>query len=119
MGPHRPSPLGRSLLFAALLASITTSRSLAADSPPDSTETARYTLPPTVVTPERSPLPLDKVPLEVNVIDKERLEAQKPILLAEILRQVPAIDVQRSGTLGKLTDVRLRGADPRHPLVLL
>ena len=118
MGPHRPSPLRRSLFLVALLASIDAPCSLAADSPPDTTETARYTLPPTVVTAERSPLPLDKVPLDVTVIDKERLDAQKPILLAEILRQVPGIDVQRSGTLGKLTDVRLRGADPRHTLVL-
>jgi len=126
MGPHPPSPLHRSLLFVALVASIHAPRALAADSPPDSTsvatsdttEAARYTLPPTVVTAERSPLPLDKIPLEVTVIDKDRLDAQRPLLLAEILRQVPAIDVQRSGTLGKLTDVRLRGADPRHTLVL-
>ncbi len=31
---------------------------------------------------------------------------------------MPALDVQRSGGLGKLTDIRLRGADPRHTLVL-
>jgi vitamin B12 transporter len=71
-----------------------------------------------VVTGERTPLPLDRVPLDVTVVDEERLEAHRPILLAEVLRQVPAIDVQRSGSPGKLTDVRLRGADPRHTLVL-
>lgn len=78
----------------------------------------RYRLRPVVVTGERTPLPLDRVPLDVTVIDEERLESHRPILLAEALRQVPAIDVQRSGSPGKLTDVRLRGADPRHTLVL-
>ena len=38
--------------------------------------------------------------------------------LADALRSVPGIDVQRAGRLGKITDVRLRGADPRHTLVL-
>ncbi|HEU4765028.1 MAG TPA: hypothetical protein VFT93_05180, partial [Candidatus Eisenbacteria bacterium] len=64
MGPHRP--LVRSLLLVALLASIHAPRALAADSPPDTTDGARYTLPPTVVTAERSPLPLDKVPLDLT-----------------------------------------------------
>ena len=81
-------------------------------------ENPRYHLPPVVVTGERTPLPLDRVPLEVTVIDEARLEAHRPLLLAEALRQVPAVDVQRSGSPGKLTDVRLRGADPRHTLVL-
>ncbi|HEU5312103.1 MAG TPA: TonB-dependent receptor plug domain-containing protein, partial [Candidatus Eisenbacteria bacterium] len=91
---------------------------------PDSVSTAmsaeepRYHLRPVVVTGERTPLPLDRVPLDVTVIDEERLQAHSPLLLAEILRQVPAVDVQRSGSPGKLTDVRLRGADPRHTLVL-
>ena len=78
----------------------------------------RYHLPPVVVTGERTPLPLDRVPLDVTVLDEARLEAHRPILLAEALRQVPSVDVQRSGSPGKLTDVRLRGADPRHTLVL-
>ena len=81
-------------------------------------EEPRYHLRPVVVTGERTPLPLDRVPLDVTVIDEERLEAQRPLLLAEALRQVPSVDVQRSGSPGKLTDVRLRGADPRHTLVL-
>ena len=38
--------------------------------------------------------------------------------MAEALRDAPGIDVQRSGSTGKLTDIRLRGADPRHTLVL-
>jgi vitamin B12 transporter len=130
MGPHRPpsrrrfplrpsSTIARTIATLALgLLACSSGGASAAEAPPDSTTEVRYKLPPVVVTAERSPLPLDKVPLEVTVIDRDRLDAQKPLLLSEILRQVPAVDVQRSGTLGKLTDVRLRGADPRHTLVL-
>jgi len=52
------------------------------------------------------------------VLGRGRLDAHRQFLLADALREVPAIDVQRSGGLGKLSDVRLRGADPRHTLVL-
>lgn len=138
MGPLR-SVRAFSVVASALtlfLGSVTPSGSSAQESPPPapgSNETApdssvapdsvpqpepRYRLRPVVVTGERTPLPIDRVPLDVTVIDEERLEALRPLLLAEALRQVPAIDVQRSGSPGKLTDVRLRGADPRHTLVL-
>jgi vitamin B12 transporter len=71
-----------------------------------------------VVTPDRFPIRLDRVPADVTVITPERLEARRPLLLAEALHDAPGVDVQRSGSTGKLTDVRLRGADPRQTLVL-
>ncbi len=81
-------------------------------------EHPRYRLDPVVVTPDRFPIRLDRVPADVTVIAPDRLEKRRPLLLADALRDAPGIDVQRSGTVGKLTDVRLRGADPRHTLVL-
>jgi vitamin B12 transporter len=54
----------------------------------------------------------------VTILDRKRLETDRPLLLADALRQVPGLDVQRGGRLGKITDVRLRGADPRHTLIL-
>lgn len=81
-------------------------------------ERPRYRLEPVVVTADRFPIRLDRVPSDVTVITPERLEARRPLALSDALRLVPGIDVQRAGTLGKLTDVRLRGADPRHTLVL-
>lgn len=86
--------------------------------PTDSADTPRYKLNPVVVTGERTPLRLNRVPLDMTVITRDRLDTQRQFLLADALREVPAIDVQRSGNLGKLTNVRLRGADPRHTLVL-
>lgn len=85
---------------------------------PDAPEHPRYRLDPVVVTPDRVPIPLGSVPSDVTVIAPERLESRRPLMLAEALRWVPGIDVGRAGSTGKLTDVRLRGADPRHTLVL-
>ncbi|HYQ89242.1 MAG TPA: TonB-dependent receptor [Candidatus Binatia bacterium] len=85
---------------------------------PPSPDHPRYRLEPVVVTPDRFPIRLDRVPADVTVITPERLEMQRPLLLADALHDAPGVDVQRSGSTGKLTDVRLRGADPRHTLVL-
>jgi len=85
---------------------------------PPSPDHPRYRLEPVVVTPDRFPIRLDRVPADVTVITPERLEMRRPLLLADALHDAPGVDVQRSGSTGKLTDVRLRGADPRHTLVL-
>lgn len=88
--------------------------------PADSTgaDSARYRLPPVVVTAQRAPVRIDRVPSEVTVIALERIDREQALFASDELRHVPSVDVQRSGSGGKLTDVRLRGADPRHTLVL-
>ena len=113
-------------LFALLTFTPTVSHAGTEDPPdpeapapvPASPEHPRYRLLPVVVTPDRFPIRLDRVPADVTVISPERLEARRPLFMAEALRDAPGIDVQRSGSTGKLTDIRLRGADPRHTLVL-
>jgi len=120
-------PVFAVLLFVSLTFSITgvalpddEEGSPAPSAPPaePAPERPRYRLEPIVVTPDRLPIRLDRVPSDVTVITQGRLEARRPPSLSDALRLVPGIDVQRAGTLGKLTDVRLRGADPRHTLVL-
>ncbi len=115
MVSNRPAPpLFRSSLALALLVLALPAHA----TPADSSLTPRYRLDPVVVTAERMPFPLGHVPSDVTVLDGARLERTRPFLAAEALRSVPGVDVQRAGRLGKLTDVRLRGADPRHTLVL-
>jgi vitamin B12 transporter len=123
MGPLRP--LLRASLFAitACIIAAVPPTALSADAPvdalaPDSLVEPRYHLDPVIVTGERLPLPLGRVPLDVTVVGRGRWDAHRQFLLADALREVPALDIQRAGGLGKLTDIRLRGADPRHTLVL-
>ena len=125
-------PLCRFIRFAALslLAGmpLASPHARAESAPPDSTavsaaaaadaDAPRYRLQPVVVTAERLPVPLDRTPADVTVIGRSKLARDQAPFLADELRDVPAVDVQRSGSHGKLTDVRLRGADPRHTLVL-
>ena len=134
MGPRRPNHLlfFVSLILAALpLAAVwNPAPSIADDIAADSAAVAgnqtdaapyqepRYRLDPVVVTGERLPLRLGRVPLDVTVIGRGRMDTQRQFLLADAIREVPAISAQRSGNLGKLTNLYLRGADPRHTLVL-
>jgi vitamin B12 transporter len=109
------SPLFASLFAAASFACIAFP-ARAAD--PDSVGVPSYRLDPVVVTAERMPVSLGLVPSDVTVLDAAQLARTRPLFAAEALRVVPGIDVQRAGRHGKITDVRLRGADPRHTLIL-
>ncbi|HEX7078175.1 MAG TPA: TonB-dependent receptor [Candidatus Eisenbacteria bacterium] len=116
MGPLRLRSFAPPIHAALLTLCLTAPARAAEDAPADSVP--RYRLDPTVVTAERLPVPLSRVPSDVTVIGRDRLDRDQSFFLADELRRVPGLDVQRSGSLGKLTDVRLRGADPRHTLVL-
>jgi vitamin B12 transporter len=122
MGPLRRRSLPVAIVALLFLTAAPFARA-ETDAPPDSAagdaaDAPRYHLPPTVVTAERVPLSLDLVPSELTVIGRERIDRMQSPFLADELRGVASVDVQRSGSFGKLTDVRLRGADPRHTLVL-
>jgi vitamin B12 transporter len=117
--------MGSPSRFARLIASIAlsapaliVSAALATENPADSTDAPRYRVEPVIVTPGRFPLPLGRVAADVTVLDRAGLAGDHSPLLADAFRAVPGLDVQRSGQLGTLTSVRLRGADPRHTLVL-
>ncbi|MEO1028213.1 MAG: TonB-dependent receptor [Pseudomonadota bacterium] len=55
----------------------------------------------------------------VAVIDTTALGVRNSPFVADQLRQVPSLSVSRSGAFGGLTQVRLRGAEANHTLVLV
>jgi vitamin B12 transporter len=55
----------------------------------------------------------------VTVITGEELRASHVRQVADALRSLPGISVSRSGGSGNLTDVRIRGAETNHTLVLI
>ncbi|MFO1350910.1 MAG: TonB-dependent receptor [Gammaproteobacteria bacterium] len=77
------------------------------------------TLPETVVVADRIETPLAQSGSAVTVIDAAQLAAQNVQTVADALRGVPGVAVSRSGGLGSLTDVRIRGAESDHTLVLI
>lgn len=76
-------------------------------------------LPPLLVTAGRSPVDQEKSGHAFSVITGEQLEQNQTRYVADALRQVPGIHVNRTGSFGGLTQLRVRGAEGNHVLVLI
>lgn len=80
---------------------------------------AETLLPETVVSAAREPLAGERVGSAVTVLTRRDLELRQGKQVVDILREVPGVAVNRSGSFGGQVDVRLRGAEARHTLVLV
>jgi len=89
---------------------------LAAASSAASGEEIRDTL---VVTASRVPVPLMATGSSVSVIDREQIEARQSVFAVDLLQDVPGVAVSRSGGIGSQAQVRVRGAEANHLLVLI
>lgn len=61
----------------------------------------------------------EKIGSAVTVITGDDLRAQQVRQVADALRSLPGVSVSRSGGPGNLTQVRIRGAESNHTLVLV
>ena len=74
-------------------------------------------LPDTVVTATFVPTAAEAVGSAVTVITGEQIAKSQSRIVSEILREVPGLAVNRSGTVGSFTQIRIRGAEGNHTLV--
>jgi vitamin B12 transporter len=72
-----------------------------------------------VVTADRLEEPLSETTDAITVITRATIERKQYRTVADALREVPGLDVVRSGSPGKLTSVFVRGADSDQVLVLI
>ena len=72
-----------------------------------------------IVTASRVPIDQHKHGKSVTVIDSEQLEMSQERYVADALRKVPGLAVSRTGSFGGFTQVRIRGAEGNHVLVLV
>ena len=77
------------------------------------------TLDPVVVTPTMTETPQERLGASVTVITGEEIEQKNFATLADALRQVPGVDIQRSGGLGKTVAIRIRGAGTQQVQVMI
>jgi vitamin B12 transporter len=70
-----------------------------------------------VVTADRLEEPIEEVTDSITVITRQQIEQRQAADVADLLRQVPGLDVVRSGTPGKVTSVFLRGAESDQVLI--
>ncbi|MEJ0012973.1 MAG: TonB-dependent receptor [Bauldia sp.] len=76
-------------------------------------------IPEIVVTPYYTPTPLDRVGSTVTVIGRDAIARTSATTVAEVLRTVPGVAVIESGGPGGSTEVRLRGGETGHTVVLI
>jgi vitamin B12 transporter len=54
-----------------------------------------------------------------TILPAQTLEQRQTRIVSDVLRDVPGISVSRSGTVGGQTQVRMRGAEGNHTLVMI
>ncbi len=72
-----------------------------------------------VVTGSRSPLAASQLGSAVTVITREDIENRQARYVTDMLRAVPGFAISHSGTTGSQTQVRVRGSEANHVLVLI
>ena len=76
-------------------------------------------LEPVVVTGTRIETPAEQVGASVTIIDGEEFETRHYPTVDDALRNVPGVDIRRSGSFGKTTSISIRGANPNQVQVLV
>jgi vitamin B12 transporter len=77
------------------------------------------TLPDTIVSANRVPLPAKEIGSTVTVITSEELERRQIRIVSDALRDVPGVSVSRTGPAGQFTQVRIRGNEGNHTKVFI
>jgi vitamin B12 transporter len=72
-----------------------------------------------VVTASRSAESVDETLAAVTIITRRDIEQNQYRSVPEALSQVPGLQLSRSGSIGQLADVYLRGTDSNHTVVLI
>ncbi len=102
-----------------LVISLITPLAISNPAPETGSRTTTDNLEVVVVTGSRSPIRLRDSTSSMTVIDSAALSKKNPVVLSDILRGVPGLAVNQSGGLGAITQVRMRGAEGNHVLVMI
>ncbi len=72
-----------------------------------------------VVTGSAVPVEQYKLGNVITVLSAEEIEQKNPAYLQDLLREIPGVSVNQAGSFGSITQVRIRGAEANHVLVLV
>lgn len=72
-----------------------------------------------VVTANRQAVPLREVAASISVLNAEEIAASGQTTAADVLRNLPGINVSSNGGIGKTTALRIRGEESYRTLVLI
>ncbi|MCO4052791.1 MAG: TonB-dependent receptor [Bosea sp.] len=71
------------------------------------------------VTANRLPTAIQRTGSAITVIPRAEIERTNPTSLVDVLRNVAGVSLTEAGGPGATSDIRLRGANPNHTLVLI
>lgn len=72
-----------------------------------------------IVSGARTPLSITRVGSASTVISRQDIERQQARFVTDLLRAVPGFSVSHTGVVGSQTQVRVRGSEANHILVLI
>src|SRR5262245_51129863 len=87
--------------------------------PPESPASEIRRAEPVVVTATRSEEPLEQTGASVTVVPEEAMRVQEYRAVEDVLRTIPGIQVETSGSPGKLSTIQIRGANATQVQVLI
>ncbi len=76
-------------------------------------------LEPVIVTGTRIETPAEQVGASVTIIEGDEIESRHYPTVDDALRNVPGVEIRRSGSFGKTTSISIRGANPNQVQVLV
>ena len=115
------------ILFAVFGFAIVSGSALAQDES-ESTDNAQETSPVSsskpstpelIVSASRVPVPAEHIGSSVTVLTAEEIEKRKTDYVHELLREIPSVGVSQSGAHGGNAQIRIRGAEANHTLVII
>ena len=72
-----------------------------------------------IVTGSRSPIQEVNLGSSTTVITRDQIENRQARYVTDVLRSIPGFAISHSGTTGSQTQVRVRGSEANHVLVLI
>lgn len=72
-----------------------------------------------VVSAARTPLQLNQVGSAATIITRDQIEARQARNITDLLRSVPGFSISHAGVVGSQAQIRVRGAEANHVLVLV
>jgi vitamin B12 transporter len=74
---------------------------------------------PVIVTATRIEEKVSEQASSVTVVTREEMDQRSPSLAGDVLQGIPGVDVQRTGSVGGLENIKIRGGKSTHTLVMI
>ncbi|ODS32388.1 MAG: iron complex outermembrane recepter protein [Candidatus Scalindua rubra] len=72
-----------------------------------------------IVTATRTETPVSQLADSITIVSREQIEQQKATTIFEALRSVPGLSIRKSGSIGRITNVTIRGSGTDQVLVMI